>query len=88
MGGQKNLQGTPSDHAAVGLESGLPLEPIEIVIEPCHEGQRQPYIDNGRRLPWRVADTALCAGVAWTGGTSWGGTATTRRFAGGIRFSS
>jgi len=32
---------------------------IEIVIELCHEGQRQPYIDNGRRLPWRAADTAL-----------------------------
>ena len=59
MGGQKELQGTPSDHAAVGLEPCLLFEPIEIVIEPCHEGQRQPYIDNGRRLPWRAADTAL-----------------------------
>jgi hypothetical protein len=59
MGGEKDLQGTPSDHAAVGLEPCLPFEPIEIVIELCHEGQRQPYIDNGRCLSWRAADTAL-----------------------------
>jgi len=58
MGAQKELQGTPSDHAAVGLEPCLPFEPIEVVIELCHKGQRQPYIDNGRRLPWRAANTA------------------------------
>ena len=82
------LQGTPSDHAAVGLEPCLPFEPIEIVIEPCHEGQRQPYIDNGRRLPWRAADTALWRRCCLDWGHLWGCTATTRRFAGGIRFSS
>jgi len=59
MGGQKDVQGTPSDHAAVGLEPRLLLKPSEVAIEPCHEGQREPHIDNGRRLPWRAANTAL-----------------------------
>jgi hypothetical protein len=59
MGGQKDVQGTPSDHAAVGLEPCLLFKPIEIVIEPCHEGQREPHIDNGRSLPWWAADPAL-----------------------------
>jgi hypothetical protein len=43
---QKEFQGTPSDHASVGLEPRLPLKLIEIVVEPCHEGEREPHIDN------------------------------------------
>ena len=59
MGDQKKFQGTPSAHAAVGLEPCLPLEPLALVIEPCHQGEREPHSDNGRRRSWRAADTAL-----------------------------
>ena len=59
MAEQKEFQGAPRHHPPVRLEPRLLLKPSEVAIEPCHEGQREPHIDNGRRLPWRAADTAL-----------------------------
>src|SRR5712691_3701300 len=70
MGVQKELQSAPRHHPPVRFEPRLLLKPSEVAIEPCHEGQGESYIHNGRRLPWRPT-RRVGAGASWGGETSW-----------------
>ena len=60
---KKSSQGPPRDHATVGLEAGLALEPIEVAIQLGHQGEREPYVDNGRRCAFRTAYRQLAVGL-------------------------
>ena len=61
------------DHATVGLEAGLALEPIEVAIQLGHQGEREPHVDNGRRCAFRTAYRQLGGACLRTAAAQEGG---------------
>ena len=59
MGFQKEFQGPPGNHAAIGLAPCLDLEPINIAVELRQQSERYPEVHNGAGRTSRAADFFL-----------------------------
>ena len=52
---EKELERPPGNHAPIGLEPRLPLEPVEIAIQLGQEREREPHVHNRRGLAFWAA---------------------------------
>ena len=72
---QKELQGAACDHAPIGLESRLHLQPVEIAIQTGQQGDREAHVDDRRRFAFGTTPglfgVPVCVGrflpSAWRG---------------------
>ena len=62
VGFQKELQGPPGNHAAIGLAPRLDLEPIDRAVELRQQSDRYPEVHNGGGRSSRAADFFLRGG--------------------------